>query len=248
MLNAVILSGDKSSAFAGGFTKALAKIRDKIMIEYVISALKESSHVGEIAVVGPVEKLKPYLDGRVDYIVEGSDSLLENALRGMRLFQGDERVLLLTCDIPFLTPEALDHFIAECEKTGADLCYPIVAKEDNEAKFPGARRTYARLREGTFTGGNLLYVNPDVVERSLDMARQMIEYRKKPWKMCKVLGWDFVIRLLIGRLTIPGVEERVSSLLNMKVAAVKSPYPEIGNDVDKESDLEMAREFMEKIG
>lgn len=247
MLNAVILSGDKNSAFGDGFSKALVTIRDKIMIEYVVGALKGCSSIGKIAVVGPAEKLRPHLGGRVDFLIEGKGGLLENALKGMDVFRDSERVLLLTCDIPFLTPEALEHFISECRKTNADLCYPIVTREANETKFPGAKRTYAHLKEGTFTGGNLFYINPAVVERSLGIARQMIEYRKKPWKMCRVLGWDFVIRLLMGNLTIPGVEERVSKLLNLKVAAINSPYPEIGNDVDKESDLEMVRQFMENI-
>jgi molybdopterin-guanine dinucleotide biosynthesis protein A len=248
MINAIILSGDRNNAFSDGRTKALIKIMDKAMIEYVVKALKASSCINKIAVVGSADELKPCLSGKVDHVVQGSDDLLENVLKGIQLFKADHRVLLLTCDIPFITAEAIDHFVAECSKTGADLCYPIVAREDNEARFPGTRRTYARLKEGTFTGGNLIYVNPKVIERSMGMARQMIAYRKKPWKMCRVLGWDFVLRLALGNLTITGVEERVSGLLSISVAAIRSPYAEIGNDVDKEEDLEKAREFMKRIG
>ena len=218
------------------------------MIEYVVEALHRSATIGEIAVVGPTIRLRECLGDRVSYIVEGMGDLIDNTLLGAALFMDQPRVLVLTCDIPYLTPEAVDHFITESEKAGADLCYPIVTRESNELKYPGTKRTYAKLKDGTFTGGNMFYINPRVVEGSADLARRLVGYRKKPWKMCSVLGWDFVLRLLSGNLSIAEVEERMSALLGIKLAAIISPYPEVGNDVDKESDLMLAREYMEKIG
>jgi len=248
MLNAVILAGDKGGSFTEELNnKAFLKIRDKIMIEYVVKAIEDSPLVNKIAVVGPVQQLNHYLKGRIDYLIEGEEGLLENAIKGLDLFKEDDRVLLFTCDIPMLTSEAIDHFIEESEKIKADLCYPIVRKEDNQAKFPDAKRTYARLREGTFTGGNILYINPRVINRCTDFASKMIAYRKKPWKMCRVLGWNLVFGLAVGALTIPGLEDRVSRLLDIEVAAIMSPFPEISNDVDKDSDLAMARAYLEKI-
>jgi GTP:adenosylcobinamide-phosphate guanylyltransferase len=248
MINAIILSGDKNQSLSNGYTKALVKIKDRIMIDYVVDALQNSSEIGQIAVVGSVEQLRPYLSQKVSCIAEGADDLIDNTLIGIGLFKQDPRVLVLTCDIPYLTPEAVDHFVRHSEKTGADMCYPIVRKEDNQAKFARANRTYAKLRDGTFTGGNMFYVNPQVVERSADLARRLVGYRKKPWKMCRVLGWNFVFQLLAGSLTISGVESRMSNLLDIKLAAIISPYPEVGNDVDKESDLTLAREYLADIG
>lgn len=244
MVNALILSGDKNKDLSGGLTKALARIKDRVMIDYVVAALKESDLVDNITVVGPVAQLGLHLEDKVSYIVEGVDDLIDNTIIGLKPFKGDARVLVLTCDIPYLTPEAVDHFIEKSEEAGADLCYPIVNKKDNEVRFPDSKRTYARLKDGTFTGGNLFYVNPEIVESSANIARRLVEYRKKPWKMCSVLGWDFVLRLMMGNLTITGVEERLSRLLNIKLAAIISPYPEVGNDVDKERDLLLAREYL----
>ena len=246
MINAIILSGDKNTVLSDGYTKALARINDRVMIEYVVDALRQSASIGEIAVVGPADQLGTYLDGKVSYIVEGGDDLIGNTIIGTRLFENRPRVLVLTCDIPYITPEAVDHFITRSEETGADLCYPIVTRESSEKKFPGSKRTYARLRDGIFTGGNMFYVNPRVVEKSAGLARRLVEYRKKPWKMCSVLGWDFVLRLLAGNLSIAEVEARMSGLLGIKLAAVISPYPEVGNDVDKERDLLLAREYLKK--
>ncbi|MDD2573583.1 MAG: nucleotidyltransferase family protein [Bacillota bacterium] len=248
MVNAIILSGDKNKDLSGGSTKALASIKDRVMIEYVVAALDQSRLVDRIAVVGPEHQLRSYLGDRVSYIVEGVEDLIDNTIIGTEIFKVSPKVLVLTCDIPYLTPEAVDHFVEKSEETGADLCYPIVSKADNELRFPSSRRTYAKLKDGTFTGGNMFYINPQVVERSADIARRLVEYRKKPWKMCSVLGWDFVFRLMAGNLTIAGVEDRLSRLLNIKLAAIISPYPEVGNDVDKESDLLLARQYLGNIG
>lgn len=244
MINSIILSGDKSGNLSKGCTKALTKIKDRVMIEYVVDALNKSQSVDKIAVVGPVDRLGAYLRGRVSYIVEGTEDLIDNTLIGIGLFKQDPRVLVLTCDIPYLTPEAVDHFVEHSEKTGADLCYPIVRKEDSESKFSQSNRTYARLKDGIFTGGNMFYVNPQVVGRSAAIARRFVEYRKKPWKMCRVLGWNFVFQLLAGNLTISAVEKRLSGLLGIKLMAIISPYPEVGNDVDKESDLLLAKKYL----
>lgn len=247
MVNALILSGDKNKDLSGGLTKALARIKDRIMIEYVIDALDRSRLVDKIAVVGPEDRLGEYIRDRVSCIIEGGDDLIGNTIIGLDPFKNDSRVLLLTCDIPYLTPEAVDHFIEESNKTSADLCYPIVKKQDNELKFPDSKKTYTRLRDGTFTGGNMFYVNPQVVEESADIARRLVGYRKKPWKMCSVLGWDFVLRLMFGSLTISDVEKRLSGLLDIRLAAIISPYPEVGNDVDRVGDLLLARRSLGSI-
>ncbi len=244
MINALILSGDKNKDLSGGFTKALVRIKGKIMIEYVIDALDKSKLVNSITVVGSKEKLGLHIGKRVSSIVEGEGDLIDNTIIGLKPFKNDKRVLVLTCDIPYLTPEAVDHFVRASDKAGADLCYPIVERSVNELRFPDSKKTYARLRDGTFTGGNMFYVNPQVVERSEDIARRLVGFRKKPWKMCRVLGWDFVFKLITGSLTISGVERRMSQLLGIKLSAIISPYPEVGNDVDKIRDLSLARECL----
>lgn len=56
MVNAIILSGDKNKDLSGGYTKALARIKDRVMIEYVVAALDGSYLTDNIAVVGPADQ------------------------------------------------------------------------------------------------------------------------------------------------------------------------------------------------
>ena len=166
---------------------------------------------------------------------------METIQIGMAALGHRDKVLVATADIPLLTAEAVNDFLAQCSGADADFYYPIISKEMNERRFPATRRTYVRLREGTFTGGNIFLVNPDIVTRSLAVANRIIENRKRPLTLCGILGWGFVLNFLTGRLRLREVEQRVSELLKLRGAVVHSPYPELGIDVDKPSDLELVR-------
>jgi molybdopterin-guanine dinucleotide biosynthesis protein A len=244
-INAIVLAGDNKKGFVqqGVDNKALLPINGKPMVEYVIDALRASPFIGRISVTGPVSMLKEHLGDKADYYMEGKESLFENIKLGMEPFANDKAVLIVTSDIPMITGEMVSDFVRRCIKQGGDFCYPIVEKQLNEERFPGVERTYVRLREGTYTGGNIIYLNPAVVDRCEEFARKVIEFRKQPWKTSRLLGLKFLVGLLLGVLPIPKVEERFCKLLDIQAAAVIMPYPEIGNDVDKPSDLDMVLHY-----
>ncbi|MBZ4666417.1 nucleotidyltransferase family protein [Mahella sp.] len=244
MLNAIILAGDNEdghSALEGN--KALMLIDDKPMIEYIIDALRSTPYVGKIAVVGPAEKLKPVIGDKVDYIIPQGSSMLENASKGIEVFASDEHVLILTSDIPMITPDAVEDFIKRSEAVKADFCYPVVNKEINERQFPGIERTYVKLKDGTFTGGNIIYISPAVFQRCKDFAEKLIEFRKEPIKTARLLGIGLLIKLVLGIGTIQQIEQRFGQILNITAKAIISDYPEIGNDVDKPSDIDIVIKY-----
>ena len=152
-----------------------------------------------------------------------------------------KQVLVVTGDIPLLTPAAVEDFIDQSTKVKAELYYAIVSKAANERHFPGTKRTYVRLREGIFTGGNIFLVNPLIVDRCMDVAEVVIANRKNPLKLCQMLGWSFVFRFLLGGLHLKDVQRRVCELLGVTGAVIESEYPELGIDVDKPSDLALVR-------
>jgi len=78
------------------------------------------------------------------------------------------------------------------------------------------------------------------VKECIRQAEVFMTYRKKPWKLAQVLGLKFILKFLLGTLTIKELEERVGDLFNIKARAIISSYPEIATDVDKDSDLELA--------
>ncbi|MCM8901378.1 NTP transferase domain-containing protein [Caldicoprobacter algeriensis] len=247
-MNAVILAGDNQADLAriNVANKALLSICGRPMIEYVVDALRCSSFVYGISIVGPVEPLKDCLGDRVDYYFEDTGSFFENLEAAMQPFKTNKRVIIVSSDIPMITGKVVDDFVNRCINTDADLCYPIVEKSLNESLFPGFKRTYVRLKEGTFTGGNIFYINPTIFDRCREFAALLVEYRKTPWKTARILGLDLLTLLTLGRLSISKVEQRFFEILGIKAVAIISPFPQLANDVDKLSDIEMVEKYLSK--
>lgn len=248
-INAVVLAGDnkQEEMLKGVYNKALLSIDGRPMVQYVINALRESSYIDKISIVGPVDELSRFLKESVDYYFEGESTLFDNVSIGIKPFEMDMGVLIVTSDIPLISGDIVTDFLDECQGNGADLCYPIIDQKLNKEQFPGVERTYVRLKEGKYTGGNILYINPAAFDHCENFARKLIEYRKKPWKTCKLLGMKFLIGLVVGMLTIPKLEERFSNILDIKASAIVTTHPEICNDVDKPSDLYMVNDYFKRV-
>jgi len=241
-MKAIILAGSQGDSPLKDINenKALIKIHNKEMVLYVIEALKKLDFIEKVALVGEEDKLLPLKDS-VDTIIGGSCSLTQNILIGAKGLSNEEFVLILTSDIPMITSEAIRDFVEKAEKLDGEFFYPIVEKKYNDKRYPGVKRTYVKIKDGTFTGGNIFLVRVGVLKTAINKAESFLTYRKKPWKLAQMLGISFIFKLLLGSLTIFELEKRVSKIFGVKARAIKSPYPEIGTDVDKESDLMLAK-------
>jgi len=249
MVNAIILAGSDASKIGTEYEyKALIKLNGRYMIEYVLDAVVDAKKVKRIVVVGPREMLVSKLDtggkyNRVEFI-DQEDSLIKNAKRAIEVLEPDTKVLFLTSDLPFITSEAIDEFINQALETGADICYPIVEKNINDSKYPEMKRTYGKVKEGTFTGGNAILINPEVFNKCYKLAEKLVEKRKNPIAMARVIGPAILLLFLTKKLSIKRVEKRVSKVFKVKAKAIITTYPEIGQDVDKDSDLKAANQYL----
>lgn len=239
MIDAVVLAGRRNEgelrSVSDAQWEALIEIAGTPMTGWVIRALREVPAIDRIVVVGP-EGLRPELRPQ-DALVPPSETLLESASSGAAATRPGCHVLFVTGDVAMLTPMAVSEFLERAEGIPSEAWYPIVAKARVEADFSGNRRTYVRLRDGTFTGGNLLLLAPGIWERGIGQAQRLIAMRKQPLRLAAMIGIYFVLRLVIGRATIADAQERFSRLLGMKVRAVVSSHPEVGVDIDHPSDV-----------
>jgi 2-phospho-L-lactate guanylyltransferase (CobY/MobA/RfbA family) len=197
--------------------------------------------IATFVVVGD-SQLDPAIDGISR--IEETDSFLGNIKAGILAVGGKGKVLIVTSDIPLLKAEMVDDFIEKALATGADLCYPIISKEDNDARFPEMKRTFAKLKDGTFTGGNFMLLDAEFLLRNESIVNEVYEARKKPLKLAGLLGWGLLIRLLLKRATISQAEKSASRMLHGELKAVITRYPEIGADVDKPGDITAAEGYL----
>jgi GTP:adenosylcobinamide-phosphate guanylyltransferase len=226
---------------------ALIRIGNRYMVEYVVDALQGSPYIKEIIVAGPLRELgEIYKHSSSVKIIGNGETTIQSFIHAFKLTPPDTRqILAVTSDLPLLTSEAVNHFLQTCQDLEGDFFYPIIRREVNEGKYPGVKRTYVHLKEGVFTGGNLLLVKPQVVEKCVCEAEELVRLRKKPLSLAAHLSWRLLLRYMLGRLSIKDAEKEVSKLLGgVKGVGVISPYPEVGIDVDKLSDLALVEKVL----
>jgi GTP:adenosylcobinamide-phosphate guanylyltransferase len=250
MFNALILAGSKEKGpleiAENVDNKALIMINGKPMIDYIVDALNNSENIDQIIVVGPEKELHPYIGKKVKKILNPGNSILENMESGLNFFDSNDNLLLLTSDIPLITPEAIDEFLKICIKRKAYIGYPLITKENIMKKYPETKRTYVTMKEGIFCGGNIAFFKPEVFFQQKNLIEELFENRKTTWKYIKILGLKFIFKFIFKTLTIEEVERRVTGILGYNSIAVMISHPEVMIDLDKLSDLELIRKYLER--
>lgn len=248
MLDAVVLAGgvDRGglAAETGVMHRPLLDIGGRPMIQRVLASVRGASSVGRVALVAPDPVQGAVGDEAVDVRVAAGDVFIENIQRGVAAVDpGSDRVLVLTGDLPLVTPAAINDFVQQSLAARADVTYPIIPEQSCERQFPGARRTYVRLREGTYTGGNGVVLTRHFVASQWQLIERLYAARKNPVKLAAMFGLGFILGLVTGRLSLAKLEAHASHLVGGRVRAIVSSYAELGFDVDKPEDLDLARKM-----
>jgi molybdopterin-guanine dinucleotide biosynthesis protein A len=240
-INVLLLAGGKSKIslrkFTGKENKALIEIgpHREPMILHIIEALKKSKYTDKIIVAGP-ESVQKLTKDLVCLAIFDGQTILHTLKSGILLLRKDPLILIATCDAPLITGKHIDYFIKECyENPGFDIYYPIIDKEVYQQSYPSSdlRRVYATLVEGTYTGGNILLINPRIIIDYADIINDFIYFRKHPLKIARILGARITAKYLRKYLSIQDLEKKVPELLGgYKGKAILSP-PEIALDIDK---------------
>jgi molybdopterin-guanine dinucleotide biosynthesis protein A len=240
---AVVLAGggadDELARSAGAASKALVPIDGAPMGAYVLSSLRGSGLVPAIVYVGPTDDRTRAL---VDQVVPPGRRMVDSLAMGfgaaLALAAPGDRLMVVTADIPWWTAEGVRAFLEGAPD--ADLVYPAVTAATAEAAFPGQRRTFVRLRDGRFTGGNAVLLSQAAVPALLPVVDQIFSARKAPWRLASLIGLDVLWGLLTGRARLSEVEARVSRLLGLEGRVMVSDDAAIAADIDRPEQLSSA--------
>lgn len=227
----------------GTRNRALLDLGGKPMYQRVVEVLQATPEVGRILLAGEV----PLLAGCEP--VAGGESMVDTLLSGVAALGPEaKRLLVVTADIPFLTPAALQELLATAPD--ADFVYTIIPAATCKAAFPEMRRTTLTLAEGEFTGGNVVILNPAFLRTSEAAVRKAYALRKNVPGLAALLGPNTIMRLLLSRivpqvLNLPELEAAVGRLLNgARARAVVSNHPGVGADVDHPEDVPIVRRYL----
>ena len=250
-ITAAILAGggadDAVAKAAGVPCKALVPVEGRPLIDWVLDALRGAETVGDIIAIEGPKRALTNADGQcpdLPIATAQGGRMIDSFTAAVEARPEDDRVLIVTVDLPLLTSEAVNGFVRSCQELHGGLSYPIVQAEAFDKAFPGRGKTVVPLREGRFTGGNLAIVTRRFVLEGAPAIARTFERRKSTVSLAWMFGFTFLAKLLTHRLTIEDLERRGGELVGTTVAAVPVQWPEIGFDVDHAEDLELAGRYL----
>ena len=150
--------------------------------------------------------------------------------------------LVASGDIPLLTSDMVEWFVATCRQSEHDVYYSVVPKAVMETAFPTSKRSYIRFREGPHCGGDLFMVRLAAAHRSESLVRAALDRRKSAWRQALLMGVGTLLKLAVGRLSLPDAERVATRIFQVRGRAVVAPYAAIGMDVDKPFQYDIVRQ------
>jgi GTP:adenosylcobinamide-phosphate guanylyltransferase len=187
-MDALILAGGPAPpelcTATGCPDRALIPLLDQPMVARVLDALRATPGMEKIAVVGSAEALAA-VSGVLP--VQAGGRMVDNLQRGLAA-TSSESVIVCTCDIPLVTGATFEAFVRLATARHLELAYPIVRRAISEAAYPGGHRTYARLSDGEFTGGNAVIVPRRVIADVVELIDVAYNARKTRWRWRRFLA------------------------------------------------------------
>jgi len=253
-MDAIVTAGgipqpqDPLYTYSHGDSKALIELAGKPMVQWVLDALGDSAQVDNVIVIGLTTKSGVTCKKPLHFI-SNQGRMLSNIVAGvnksLELNKRNKYVLIVSSDVPTIKPEMVDWVIDTAMQTKDDLYYGVCDREVMEARFPGSRRTYTKLKDIQLCGADIHVSHVSMATDHLDMWEQLIGNRKSPLRQARVIGLGTFFKVLTRSITLDDLVTTVCNRIGIKGRAIKYPFAEPCMDVDKPHQLEMLREDLE---
>jgi len=188
-LPALVLIGEPGDPVAealGAPARGLICVHGQPMLQRLVATLRECGC--EIVIVGN-ESLRDAVAAVTEARFEASPPRISAKLQaGCAALGWPRQVMMCAADSPFVTADGLRQLMTSVIERDLELGYPIVPKEACEAQFPGGHRTYVKMKDGVFTGGNFLTISGAVVRDQGAWIDRFFDARKSPLALANLLG------------------------------------------------------------
>ncbi len=249
--NLIILAGGEKGPLSdetGYFNKAMLPIHGKPMLEWVIDAFEGSGLIENIVVVG--DKSLKELDciNRVRKRIFGGINVIHrlvNAVAYIKTMIYHQKskhggYLISFCDAVFLTSEIVKKTLESMDDDQSDITLHYIEKSTFEAAGISTKRTYLPVGDQLFTGSTIYYIKKfSLVTKIIPDLVTARKIRKDPHRLLKHFECE-------GK-TLPEIETTLSYKLKCRFRIKVNPFPEMGMDVDKPSDLKLAEKLLRQV-
>jgi GTP:adenosylcobinamide-phosphate guanylyltransferase len=234
----------------GSGKKAMLEIHGKPMVQWVLDAISASQRIHRVVVVG-LPPDTPLISRQPLKLIDDQGDAVENTRAAVAYLLKDsdvqEKVLLVSADIPAISTEMLDWMVDRVEESDHDLYYNVISRAVMEKRYPESKRTYIHLKDGEYCGGDASAIRKLLATNTHPLFKRLMAARKNPVRQAGLIGVDTMLLLLLKQLTLKDAVRRISGRLHIHGRAVDCPYAELGMDVDKPFQYEIMRRDMEGL-
>jgi len=237
--------------YTQGKPKALIDIAGKPMIQWVLNAVSEAKGLEEVTVIGLKESVVLSCDKPLT-LLPNQGSMIGNIREGVRHIleknPNTEFVMVSTSDIPLITGDIYDWFIAQTQETHHEFYLNMVTQQVLEARFPGIKRRVDRIGNLELRGvADINILQPKIVMQSDGAAERIEKARGHLWRQLNFVGFDTLFLIMLHQLDLDAFTKRLGKKHGVDMHPVICPYAEIAMDVDEPAHLEiMQRELSER--
>jgi len=238
------------AAKVGTPNKALIRFHDRSILERTLDALNESGRVSQTVVIGTKEVLESPEAAKATQTLPAGGSGPENILKGLKLVinrpNPPKKVMIVTTDLPFLTPEIIKDFVDKCPED-RDICVPLVTQQQYIDRFPNATATFIRMKDNQWTTGGAFLIDVQAFQVAMPHIEKLFQNRKSKLGMVKLLGPKFLFKFVRKTLTVPDVEAKIRDMLGCSGSAVLDSPPELAYDIDDLEDYNYAMDNLNAL-
>lgn len=243
--NLLILAGGEKGPLSdeGDYSsKAMIPIHGRTMIERVLDVYHSSNWIDNIVVVGPDELEQSETVKKKSTRIRSAGTLIQNLLLGIGHIKANvyhyakdhQGYLISFCDAVFINQKMIDETIQNIDSVDADVVLHYVEKSSFEKDGLTAKRTYIPVDGKLYTGSVVYYIRRfSMVMNLLVKLSKLRKIRKNPEALLEIIG--------AKDNSIAAIESALSEYIQGKVKILVSTHSGLGMDVDKPSDLELAK-------
>lgn len=235
--------------YTQGKSKALLEIAGQPMIQWVLEALSNAQTIRRVLIVGLNQNDAPLRCQKALDFLPDHGGLIENVEAGVKWVVShevaDTHALLVSSDIPAITSAMVDWNVEASLQTDHEMYYSLIPQAEMEKRFPGSKRSYFKLKDGTYTGGDMNMIAMRMMNQYHPAWRGLVDARKNILKQASIIGLDTLLLFASRQMTIAEAERIAAQRLGFKGRVLICPYAEIGMDVDRPRQYEIVKRDLE---
>ena len=240
-LSALVLAGSRGGVdpvadYAGVSHKSLIELRGVTLMARVLAAL-EGAGIARIGVSTNDQAVCDAVKGKARTLA-AADGPSQSVRLGAETL--GTPLLVTTSDHALLQSEWVRQFLDDAP-ADCDIAILLAPEALVQAAAPTTRRTYLKFADGRSSGCNLFLLRNEGALAAIDFWRRVEALRKQPWRIALLIGPDFLIAYLSGRLTLAQTVVRLGRKAGVRAAPVVSKFGLAAVDVDKPADLDLVK-------